>query len=99
MDNIKIESMCKDIVIVYGTHDVFLDANTTNVKKIERFVVTTRGKKTPKDKLMVKAYNISVLILDDNLCTPEGHNKIVQNLKDKYGDNLLCMFDENGHEP
>ena len=98
MDNIKFESMCKDVVIVFGTHDIILDANTTNVKKVERFVVTTRKKKTHEDEPMVEAHNISVLILNDNLCTPKGHNEIVQKIKAEYGDNLLCMFDENGHK-
>lgn len=98
MDNIKFESMCKDVVVVFGTHDIILDANTTNVKQVERFAITTYGKETPKDEPMAKAHNISVLILDDNLCTQEGHDEIVQKIKEKYGDNLLCMFDENGRK-
>lgn len=98
MNSIKLESLCKDVAIVYGTHDITLDVNTTNVKKVERFVVTTYGKETPKDEPMAKAYNIYVLILDDNLCTKEGHNEIVQKIKAEYGDNLLCMFDESGHK-
>ena len=54
MNSIKLESLCQNVAIVFGTHDIILDVNTINVKKVERFVVTTCGKETPKGKPIVK---------------------------------------------